>query len=63
MNQLRRYQFSPRAERDFRKLDLPTRRRVIDALERWVAGRPLGDVRKLQGTGDEWRLRIGDWRV
>lgn len=22
-----------------------------------------GDVRKLQGRGDEWRLRVGDWRV
>ena len=22
-----------------------------------------GDVRKLQGTDFEWRLRVGDWRV
>jgi hypothetical protein len=22
-----------------------------------------GDVRKLQGPGNRWRLRVGDWRV
>jgi mRNA-degrading endonuclease RelE of RelBE toxin-antitoxin system len=22
-----------------------------------------GDVKKLQGREDEWRLRVGDWRV
>lgn len=22
-----------------------------------------GDVKKLQGTGDAWRLRAGDWRI
>ncbi len=24
---------------------------------------PLGDMRKLRGRDDEWRLRVGDWRV
>jgi len=22
-----------------------------------------GDLKKLQGRGDEWRLRAGDWRI
>ena len=22
-----------------------------------------GDIRKLQGGSNEWRLRVGDWRV
>ncbi|MGH9063368.1 MAG: type II toxin-antitoxin system RelE family toxin [Acidimicrobiales bacterium] len=29
---------------------------AIDAL-------PDGDVRRLRGRQDEWRLRVGDWRV
>jgi mRNA interferase RelE/StbE len=35
---------------------------VLDALERLVGERPAGDVTRLSGT-DEWRFRVGDWRV
>jgi mRNA interferase RelE/StbE len=38
------------------------RRRVYDALERLVGDQPTGDVIRLKGS-DEWRLRVGDWRV
>ncbi len=31
-------------------------------LERAISVLPQGDVRRLQGS-DEYRLRIGDWRV
>lgn len=27
------------------------------------AAEGLGDVRRLQGQHDLWRLRVGDWRV
>ncbi len=46
-----------------RKLDRPVQRRVIEALDRLVAEPPQGDVVKLAGAEDEWRLRVGDWRV
>jgi mRNA interferase RelE/StbE len=23
----------------------------------------MGDIRKLQGSDNEWRLRVGEWRV
>jgi hypothetical protein len=39
------------------------RRRVIEALDRLVDDPPAGDVRKLQGSDDEWRLRVGDWCI
>ena len=55
--------FTPRAKRDLRRLDQPVQRRVIDALDRLVGDPPAGDVVKLTGPGDEWRLRVGDWRV
>jgi mRNA interferase RelE/StbE len=36
---------------------------VIAALDALVTSDPpTGDVRKLAGT-DEWRLRVGEWRV
>lgn len=55
--------FTARARRDFRRLDAPVQRRVTDALDRLVDDPPQGDVVKLAGSDDEWRLRVGDWRV
>ncbi len=55
--------FTTRARRDFRRIDPPVQRRITDALDRLVADPPQGDVIKLAGTDDEWRLRVGDWRV
>jgi mRNA-degrading endonuclease RelE of RelBE toxin-antitoxin system len=37
-------------------------RRVVAALRRYLR-EDIGDVRKLSGRSDEWRLRVGDWRV
>jgi mRNA interferase RelE/StbE len=54
--------FTARAGRDFKRLDRPVQRRVVDALDRLTDGPPAGDVVKLVNT-DEWRLRVGDWRV
>jgi mRNA-degrading endonuclease RelE of RelBE toxin-antitoxin system len=36
--------------------------RILDALTRLVET-GQGDVTRLQGVADEWRLRAGDWRV
>jgi mRNA-degrading endonuclease RelE of RelBE toxin-antitoxin system len=50
------------AERDMRRLDRQVADRIARALNRY-AGEDRGDVRRLQGTDDELRLRVGDWRV
>jgi mRNA interferase RelE/StbE len=55
--------FAPRARRDFRRLDPPVQRRVADALDRLLGVPPVGDVARLAASRDEWRLRVGDWRV
>jgi mRNA interferase RelE/StbE len=59
-----RYEFTSAADRDLRRLDPTSRRRIIEALDR-LAADPFygGDVRKLRGADREWRLRIGGWRV
>lgn len=50
------------ARRDLRGLPANVSRRVGAALER-LADTGHGDVAKLQGHDQEWRLRVGDYRV
>jgi mRNA interferase RelE/StbE len=50
------------AQRDLRRLDRPVAGRILDALAR-LANTGQGDVTRLQGISDEWRLRVGDWRI
>jgi mRNA-degrading endonuclease RelE of RelBE toxin-antitoxin system len=57
-----RYVLSQHALRDMRRLTLSARQRIFEALDLYVAER-RGDVLKLQGREDEWRLRVGDRRV
>lgn len=56
------YLVTPPARRDLRRLDRPIKRRIVDALDNFVANPRAGDTRKLANS-DEWRLRVGDWRV
>jgi mRNA interferase RelE/StbE len=55
--------FTGRARRDLQRLDPPIQRRIVDALDRLTGETPAGDVVKLTGVEDEWRLRVEDWRV
>ena len=54
--------FEARAERDLARLDRQIARRVIAALGRLLSRDPSADLRRLKAS-DEWRLRVGDWRV
>jgi mRNA interferase RelE/StbE len=58
----RAIRWAPAAEKDLRRLDRSTQERVRQALVR-LAETGWGDVRRLQGVEDEFRLRVGDWRV
>lgn len=52
-----------RARKDLRRIDPPTRQRILRAIERLAAGAELtGDIKRLSGS-NEYRLRVGDWRV
>lgn len=53
--------YARRAEKDIARLDAQVRRRVFAALERLAADTTI-DARKLK-TVDEWRIRVGAWRV
>jgi mRNA-degrading endonuclease RelE of RelBE toxin-antitoxin system len=58
-----RYVFVGQAERDFARLPSRMRQRVVSALDRYLEDQRTGDIKKLTGAGDEWRLRVGDVRV
>jgi mRNA interferase RelE/StbE len=55
-------EFTDRALRDVDRLDRPLADRILTAIARY-ADTGEGDVKRLQGTDREWRLRVGDWRV
>ena len=53
----------PAAVRDLKALPSDARSRIEKAIDRLVDDpRPPGS-RKLVGVDDEWRLRVGDYRV
>ena len=58
-----RWELSRRAERQLFAIPLDDRRRVLDALDRLAVDPRTVDARKLQGRENEYRLRVGDWRV
>jgi mRNA interferase RelE/StbE len=52
-----------RARKDLRRIDPPNRTRILAAIRRLGRSAELtGDVKRLRGS-DEYRLRVGDWRV
>lgn len=52
-----------RARKDLRRLDPPTRDRIARAIKLLAQNAELtGDVKRLKGS-DEYRLRVGDYRV
>ncbi|MXY47247.1 MAG: type II toxin-antitoxin system RelE/ParE family toxin [Chloroflexi bacterium] len=59
---IRRIIYNPQARRDLRRLDKVSAMRILNALER-LAGDRSGEIRRLRGSPNEWRMRVGDWRV
>jgi mRNA interferase RelE/StbE len=54
--------WTPRAEKDLRRLDRQVAERVRAAVRRF-AETGQGEVTKLTAEGGDLRLRVGDWRV
>ena len=51
--------YEKEAVKHINKLDRPTKQRIKEAIEKL----PLGDVKKLQGFKNDYRLRVGNLRV
>ena len=57
-----RIEWSNRAEREMSRLDPSVRDRIHRAVERFAETR-VGDIARMQGKTDEFRLRVGQWRI
>ena len=55
-------EWSERARIDIRRIDRQAAMRIFEALQRF-AETGEGDLKRLKGQGDEFRLRVGDHRV
>jgi len=53
----------PAAIRDLKSLPSGVRSRIEKAIDRLVDDPRISGTRKLVGFDDEWRLRVGDYRV
>lgn len=52
-------EYSKKAVKYINSADKPTKGRLKEAMEKI----PLGDIKKLQGVDNGYRLRVGDLRV
>ena len=52
-----------RAERDLKGLSARDQSRIRAGIDSLIEFPTRGDLNKLQGRENEWRLRVGDWRV
>lgn len=55
-------EFTQGAGKAFRKLPKNVQERIRTALRR-LADSGQGDLKKMQGSANDWRLRVGDYRV
>ncbi len=55
-------QFSKPASKEFARLDLPTRTKILKSVHRFST-EGQGDIETIKPFCGEYRLRVGDWRV
>ena len=54
-----KYVFSKSTKKALERLDASTKQRIRSGIYKL----PDGDVKRLQGFSDLYRLRVGDWRI
>ena len=52
-------EYSKKSVKYINSADKPAKKRLKEAIEKI----PFGDIKKLQGAGEGYRLRVGDLRV
>ncbi|MDD3654653.1 MAG: type II toxin-antitoxin system RelE/ParE family toxin [Desulfotomaculaceae bacterium] len=51
------------ARKVIKKLDKPTRDRIINRIKEIQISPWIGDIKPIKGCAGEWRTRVGDWRI
>ncbi len=54
--------YEKQAVKALRKIDTPTRKRIVAAID-LLGETGQGDIKKLRGEKNLFRLRVGGWRV
>jgi mRNA-degrading endonuclease RelE of RelBE toxin-antitoxin system len=54
---------TPKAARELERAPAKEQAHLKAAIDGLTGGLRHGDIRKLRGKEDEWRLRCGDWRI
>lgn len=55
--------FSPTAKKQFLNLDKSVQIRIKTGIQKLAIVPPQGDISKLKGRNNQYRLRVGDWRI
>jgi len=55
--------FARRAERDLERLDKRSQETILRRIREAAADPASADLAKLAGRVDEWRIRVGSWRI
>ena len=58
-----RFKLTPQAKQYLLSLDKETINRIYHALRKMTATPPIGDIKKLQGNDELFRLRVGGLRI
>jgi mRNA interferase RelE/StbE len=62
--ELKNINFDKVAEKELKRIDPPTRRRIVDGIAGLLKKPPQGDIKQLKGNlGGLSRLRVGSWRI
>lgn len=51
------------AQKDLAEMDAKTQERIKNVLDRFLSHPQTVDLKKLKGSSDMWRLRVGEWRI
>lgn len=58
-----RVELTEDADKQLKSIDKPVRRRILLAIAKLEDNPRPDGVKKLKGQSDQWRIRVGDWRV
>ena len=58
-----RVQLIPAAARQFKKLPRHVKRRIRDAIDSLISNPRSVGAKKLVGTDNQWRVRVGTYRI
>lgn len=53
---------SDKSKKQLSKMDLRFQKKIIDSLEKYEKGENV-DIKKLMGRKDEYRIRVGHYRI